>query len=80
MSRSRKKKPYVGYSGAESEKKVKKEWHARFRAWLRHICLHDDDFVPVDKDKHIVIDTWSLPKDGKRRLTKDDLKDKHLRK
>ena len=73
MSRSYKKVPVAGHTGADSEKYDKKIWHRRFRHKTRDILrsLHndpdmiDDTIMPVEED---VSSTWSMSKDGKHYL------------
>lgn len=73
MSRSYKKVPVAGHTGAESEKYDKKIWHRRFRHRTKDILrsMHndpdmiDDTIMPVEDD---VSSTWSMSKDGKHYL------------
>jgi len=73
MSRSYKKVPVAGHTGAESEKYDKKIWHRRFRHRTKDILrsMHndpdmiDDVVMPVEDD---VSNTWSMSKDGKHYL------------
>lgn len=71
MSRSRRKTPVTGWSCKESEKKDKKMWHSRFRAWWKQYILVDPEYVFSDKDKYYVSNVWDMAKDGKQRLSKD---------
>lgn len=73
MSRSYKKVPVIGHTGADSEKSDKKIWHRRFRHKTKDILrsMHndtdaiDDVVMPVEGD---VSNTWSMSKDGKHYL------------
>lgn len=73
MSRSYKKVPVAGHTGADSEKRDKKIWHRRFRHKTKDILrsLHndpdmiDDIIMPVEDD---VSSTWAMSKDGKSYL------------
>ena len=75
MSRSYKKVPVAGHTGADSEKTDKKIWHRRFRHKtkdiIRSMYMHndvesiDDVVMPVEDD---VSNTWSMSKDGKHYL------------
>lgn len=73
MSRSYKKVPITGHTGAESEKSDKKIWHRRFRHKTKDILrsMHndvdkmEDTIMPVEDD---VSSTWSMSKDGKSYL------------
>jgi len=73
MSRSYKKVPITGHTGAESEKYNKKIWHRRFRHKTKDILrsMHndvdkmEDTIMPVEDD---VSSTWSMSKDGKSYL------------
>lgn len=70
MSRSYKKVPVIGHTGADSEKADKKIWHRRFRHKTKDILrsMHndvegmDDVIMPVETD---VSNTWAMSKDGK---------------
>jgi hypothetical protein len=65
MSRSRKKNPYTGFTCANSERKDKKTWHSRFRAWARQMLLLDPEYIFRDCDRHQVSNPWGMAKDGK---------------
>jgi hypothetical protein len=73
MSRSYKKVPVAGHTGADSEKYDKKIWHRRFRHKTKSILrsMHNDAdsidevIMPVE---HEVSNTWSMSKDGKSYL------------
>ena len=75
MSRSYKKTPVTGHTGADSEKTDKKIWHRRFRHKTKDIIRSmynhndvesiDDIVMPVEDD---VSSTWSMSKDGKSYL------------
>lgn len=73
MSRSYKKTPIIGHTGADSEKYDKKIWHKRFRHKTKDMIrsmrndpdMIDDTVMPVEDD---VSSTWSMSKDGKHYL------------
>lgn len=73
MSRSYKKVPIAGHTGAESEKRDKKIWHRRFRHKTKDIIrsmqndpdMIDDTVMPIEDD---VSHKWAMSKDGKQYL------------
>lgn len=65
MSRSKRKTPIYGTTGARSEAVDKKHWHQRLRAAERSRLAHNTgDHIPVDERE--VSDPWGMAKDGKR--------------
>lgn len=62
MSRSRKKMPVTGMTGAETEKKYKQQEHSRERAAIRDALRTDKEVLPDPKEFG---DPWDGPKDGK---------------
>lgn len=70
MSRSRRKKPFMGIAGGvkPSEKKDKKANHSRLRSRLRDELKKGDDEGLLDIDNKDVSDPWAMSKDGKTRF------------
>lgn len=66
MSRSRKKHPITGITGAETEKEFKQQEHQRERARVRTVLANFDADGEVLPDSREFGDPWNGPKDGKR--------------
>ena len=64
MSRSRKKNPYCGWGGADSEKADKRLWHKRMRARERDRLITNPEGEPTCEKE--VSNTWDMAKDGKQ--------------
>lgn len=65
MSRSRKKIPVAGITGAETEKDFKQQEHQRERARVRTALANFDDEEKVLPHPKQFGDPWDGPKDGK---------------
>lgn len=68
MSRSRRKNPFRGIGG-DSEKWDKRKNNRRLRRKCRQAIQEGKDVLPTMKE---VSDPWSMNKDGKMRIDKDD--------
>jgi hypothetical protein len=67
MSRSRKKMPILGFTGAKSDK----PWKAKAARSFRHGASRalgdgEDALLPVKRWAGAVVNPWDAPKDGKR--------------
>jgi hypothetical protein len=75
MSRSRRKTPVLGVTTARTEKDYKHFMHHKLRQRVRR-QLRTEEHLKIDPDimifpiKNEVMNTWSMPKDGKQRLIK----------
>ena len=67
MTRSKKKEPYIGNLGADSEKLDKSTAHRRLRRVVgQHLRVDPSkDVLPLEKE---VSDPWKFDKDGKTRF------------
>lgn len=80
MSRSRKKRPITGITGAESEKEFKQQEHQRERAAIRTTLANyneEEEVLPHPKEFG---NPWSAPKDGRRDWSGMDFEKKAKRK
>lgn len=74
MSRSKRKTPIFGMTGAKSEKREKQAWHSRMRARVRTVLtamppLQLDGYVaPIENE---VGSVWEMAKDGKHYFRSD---------
>ncbi len=74
MSRSYKKTPVSGNTGADSDKIGKKIWHKKVRNKTKQILksVHNDaellEDVTIPNEKRVGYGPWVWPKDGKRYL------------
>jgi hypothetical protein len=64
MSRSRKKTPVRGVTGARSEKTDKRQVNRALRKRVRKALL-DDPAQPIAPDRREVRDVWDMAKDSK---------------
>ena len=64
LSRSRKKTPIRGVTGARSEKADKRQVNKALRQRARK-ALNANPEVPVPPDRRSVRDVWDMAKDGK---------------
>lgn len=77
MSRSRKKTPVRGVTGARSEKTDKRQINRALRKRVRKTLLDDPERL-IAPDRREVRDVWDMAKDGKYFLK--DPRPKDLRK
>lgn len=63
MSRSRKKTPIHGITGAPSEAWDKRQWHKRLRARERDRLITDPESEPTHENE--ISTPWDMNKDGK---------------
>jgi hypothetical protein len=74
MSRSYKKTPVSGNTGADSDKPGKKIWHKKVRNKTKQILksTHNDvdllEDMTIPNEKEVGYGPWVWPKDGKRYL------------
>ena len=64
MSRSRKKTPIRGVTGARSEKADKRRVNKALRQRTRQALKANPD-VPAPPDRRLIRDVWDMAKDGK---------------
>lgn len=72
MSRSRRKTPKKGITGAETEKENKREANRKYRRVTKIQVKKGDSELPAVKETSNV---WSFDKDGKQFLKKPTKKD-----
>jgi hypothetical protein len=74
MSRSYKKTPVSGNTGADSDKEGKKIWNKQYRHKSKQVLksAHNDpellEDIVLPNGKEMGYDPWHWPKDGKRYL------------
>lgn len=69
MSRSRRKNPVTGHTGARSEKWWKRRWNRVFRRRTKEALLRGEE-PPADLNE--ISELWDGPKDGKHRFDKEE--------
>jgi hypothetical protein len=66
MSRSKRKTPIAGNTGASSEKEDKQIWHRTFRRKIKSLLhLDDEDAEIMYPEVKEVSNPWLMDKDGK---------------
>lgn len=68
MSRSVRKHPFIGMTGAESEKFNKQLVNRKFRAEVRRALVDYDDSIPLPAIRE-VSEVYTFAKDGKQHLS-----------
>jgi hypothetical protein len=74
MSRSRRKTPIFGMTGAKSERRDKQTWHSRMRSRVRTVLTAipltqlDGYVAPIENE---VGSVWEMAKDGKHYFRAD---------